>query len=141
MRGLVLYEDESYANFLPLVGWRSVAELRVGRKIILDVVAQRLGLPVVGVWTRDWLASIAAQRCGAPANLPLDGPAILANGRWLPGGEVQFSDSSTIGVIGDEIAYIVCDETLAGRLASADLLNRERRCSAINGLPQVEAPG
>ena len=30
------------------------------------------GLPVGGVWTRDWVAPVAAQRCGAPSNRPVN---------------------------------------------------------------------
>ena len=78
-RTLVLFEDEGFVNLLPLVLWRSVLELRVGRKIILDRTAQELGLSVGGVWTRDWLGTVTAQRCGAPANHPIDKTTILAN--------------------------------------------------------------
>ena len=71
MRSIILFEDEGFENLLPLLYWRSVFELRVGRKIIMDRTAQRLGLPVAGVWTRDWISKVAAQRCGAPSNQPI----------------------------------------------------------------------
>ena len=66
MNAIILFEDDAYANFLPLTYWRSVFELQVGRHMLLDRAAQMLGAPIGGVWTRDWMAPVAALRCGAP---------------------------------------------------------------------------
>jgi len=137
----VLFEDEGCFNLLPLVFWRSVFELQVGRKILLDRIAQRLGLPVTGVWTRDWLAPVAAQRCGAPANQPVQEGTILVNGRWIFEDEIAFPEGPCVGVIEGEVAYIVCDTKLADQLAAADLLDATRRKLSLNGISTIEAPG
>ena len=141
MLGIVLFEDDGYANLLPLVYWRSVFELRVGRKILLDRTAQRLRLPVTGVWTRNWLAPVAAQRCGAPANGPIEKGTILVNGRWLCDEDVEFPAAPCMGVLRDEIAYIVCDAKLAEGLSPNDLLDPRWRRNALEGVKQVEAKG
>ena len=99
MKSVVLLEDEGFVDLLPLLYWRSLFELQVGRKVILDRIAQRLGMSVAGVWTRDWIAKVAAQRCGAPANKALSAPAVLVNGRWLFDGPVNFPKPPSVGVL------------------------------------------
>ena len=43
MKSVVLFEDEGFVDLLPLLFWRSLFELQIGRKVILDRIAQRLG--------------------------------------------------------------------------------------------------
>ena len=138
---LVLFEDEGFVDLLPVVFWRSVFELQVGRKIVLDRTAQQLGMPVAGVWTRDWLAPIAAQRCGAPANQPARTGTILVNGRWILEETVVFPKTPCVGAIDSDIAYIVCDAKLAKQLTPADLLDPQRRKLALEGVPRKDATG
>ncbi len=140
-KALILFEDEGFVNLLPLAFWRSVFELQIGRKIVLDRAAQRLGLPVAGVWTRDWLARVAAQRCGAPANQPAQKATILVNGRWIFDDSVKFPSAPCAGVIDSQIAYIVCDAKLAARLSAADLLDPARRKAALEGVPRKPTTG
>lgn len=140
-KSLVLFEDEGFLDLLPLVFWRSVFELQVGRKIVLDRAAQRLGLPVTGVWTRDWVARVAAQRCGAPANQSVEKNTVLVNGRWLCDGSVEFSETPCVGTVDDGVAYIVCDAELAKRLAPRDLLDPGRRSGALEGIERKPAGG
>ena len=141
MNAMVLFEDVGYANLQPLLGWRSLFELRIGRKIVLDRMAQILGLPVVGVWTRPRMAGVAAQRCGAPANGRLPENTLLVNGRWLPSGPVDFPAAPCAGVVGDDVAFVICDRKLAERLAPEEMLNRERLRGALYGVPRVAATG
>ncbi|MCH8966253.1 MAG: hypothetical protein IID43_01115 [Planctomycetes bacterium] len=141
MQTVVLFEDESYAQLLPLVYWRTVFELHIGHRIILDRTAQCLALPVSGVWTREWLAAVAAHRCGAPVNQAIDESTILVNGRWIFDGAVKFPPPPAIGVIGDEIAYVVCDTILSSKLSAATMLDPSKRCDAVSGVVTVEAPG
>ena len=141
MQSLVLFEDDGFVNLLPLVYWRTVFELRVDRRILLDRTAQCLGLPVAGVWTRDWIADVAALRCGAPANGAIDESTILVNGRWVFDGAVKLPKKARVGVIGDEIAYVVCNAKLAHRLSADDLLDPARRGDALEGVPRESAPG
>jgi UDP-N-acetylglucosamine diphosphorylase/glucosamine-1-phosphate N-acetyltransferase len=142
MKSIVLFEDDGFRNLLPLVFWRSVFELRIGRKIILDRIAQRLKQPIAGVWTRDWIAPVAAQRCGAPANYPLRGPTILINGRWMFDDKVKFPKEPCVGIVGDdEVAYIVCDKSSAAEIAPRDLVDPTRRAVVLQGLERRPADG
>ncbi len=138
---LVLFEDEGFVDLLPLVFWRSVFELQIGRKIALDRIAQQLGLSVAGVWTRDWLARVAAQRCGAPANDKVNAGTILVNGRWLLDSPVEFPKAPAVGVIDSDVVCIVCDAKLASRLTPADLLDAQRRKTALEGVPRMPMTG
>ncbi len=140
-RRIVLFEDEAFAHFLPLTYSRSVFELRHGRKILIDRSAQRLAQPVHGVWTRDWIARVAQLRCGAPANVGVDGQSVLVNGRWLMDGPVDWPTRACVGTCDGQIAYIACDERLARALAPDDLLCPDRRAAALEGLPRVETGG
>jgi len=142
MKSIVLFEDEGFVDLLPLLFWRSLFELQVGRKVIMDRIAQRLGMSVAGVWTRDWVAKVAAQRCGAPANNPLSTPAILVNGRWLFDGPVKFPQAPCVGVAEDGgIAYIVCDEALATKLTPNDLLDKAHRERTLHDVRRESASG
>lgn len=138
---LVLFEDAGFVDLLPLVFWRSVFELQVSRKIMMDRIAQCLSLPVTGVWTRDWIATVTAQRCGAPANQSVSKGTILANGRWLCDGPVKLPKAPRVGVIGDQVAFIVCDAELAKKLTSADLLDKERTDALLDGIERIEVSG
>jgi UDP-N-acetylglucosamine diphosphorylase/glucosamine-1-phosphate N-acetyltransferase len=142
MNSLVLFEDEGFVDLLPLVFWRSMFELQVGRKTLLERIVQCLRSPISGVWTRDWIAPVAGQRCGAPANYPLKAPTVLVNGRWLFNESIQFPKPPCVGVVeGGETAYIVCDQALAAGLAPRDLLHAERRDLSLRNVPRQKAPG
>lgn len=140
-KSLVLFEDGGFVDLLPLVFWRSVFELHVSRKIVLDRTAQRIGLPVAGVWTRDWLARVAGQRCGAPANYPATASTVLVNGRWMLDGPVEFPEAPCVGVVDSDVAYIVCDQELASHLTPRDLLDATRREVSLQGVPRETAGG
>lgn len=141
MTTIVLYEDDRVADLSPIVWWRTVFELRVGRKIILDRTPQRLGAPVAGVWTRDWLASVAGQRCGAPANRPAEAGHVLVNGRWLFEEKVDFPDAPCVGMVGDQVAFVVCDDHLARELSAAVMLREDACSKMLKPIKRVVAPG
>lgn len=141
MNGLVLFEDDRWADLQPLTFWRTVFELQVGRHLQMDRIAQRLGTAVVGVWTRDWMARVAALRCMAPVNQPLAGPTLLVNGRWVPDGPVALPDRPCVGLVEGEVAVVVCDASSNGRFNSEIMLDEPRRRKAIAGLEQVALSG
>lgn len=140
-KSLVLFEDEGFVDLLPLVFWRSIFELQVSRKLVMDRTAQRLGLPVAGVWTRDWLAPVVAHRCGAPVNQPAKAGTVLVNGRWLVEGPVKFPKPPCVGMVDSDVAYVVCDAKLSTRLSAADMLDAARRHTALEGVPREPADG
>lgn len=140
MAKLILFEDGGYANLLPLTYWRSVVELRIGRRIVLDQLAQTLETPVGGVWTRDWVARVTSERCMTPANQRVAAGDILVNARWLPEGRVAFSDAPCVGRVGEEIAFVVCSERLAEQLAPVVMLG-DSLADGLSDVPSVPAGG
>ena len=126
MRSIVLFEDSGFVNLLPLVYWRTVFELRCGRKTLLDGLTRSLGEPVTGLWVRDWIAPVAQERYQLPANTPIQAGALLINGRCLLDRGIDFHPAPFVGTCGERIAYIACDADLAGRLRPQDLLDAER---------------
>ena len=141
MACIVLFEDDGFVNLLPLVYWRSVFELRYGSCTLLNRAAQKLETPVCGVWTRDWVARVAQQRCCAPANVGVDDSTVLVNGRWITDGPVDWPHAPHAGVIDGEIAYVVCDADLASQLTPDDLLKPDRRLDLLKNVPRQIAPG
>ena len=126
MNKIVLFEDAGFANLLPLTYWRTVFGLRCGRKTLIDRLAQYLGRPAGGLWTRDWLAAVAAERYMVPVNAPADENTVLVNSRWLIDRAVEFKPGPFAGTSGDQIVYLACDAGLADRLTPADLLDADR---------------
>ncbi|MCH8146462.1 MAG: hypothetical protein IH987_00490 [Planctomycetes bacterium] len=141
MKGIVLFDDRGFSDLLPLTLWRSIGELRLGRKLLLDRTAQRLGLPIVGIWSHAWLAAVAAHRCGAPANKPIEEGGVLVNSRWLVDETPEFSPSPHVGVVGDEVAFVVVDRKLADGLRPNDFLDHSAEEEALSGLPRMEVGG
>ena len=83
MGPIVLFEDSCFPSLLPLLYWRSVFELRCGRKLLMDRVAQRLQHPINGMWTRDWIADVVAERFQYRVNTAIGPGTVLVNGRLL----------------------------------------------------------
>lgn len=141
MQPVVLFEDEGFIDLLPLTFWRTVFELRVGRQILLDRVAERLGTTISGVWTREWIAAVAAQRCSAPANYPLPDEAVLVNGRWLLTDRIEFPSAPCVGTVGDAVVFVIPHAGQRERLRPRDLLDPQCRQEALAGLDRIAAPG
>jgi len=141
MNGIVLFDDSGFSNLLPSAFWRSVGELRLGRKILLDRTAQRLALSIKGIWTHTWLAPVAAQRCGAPANKPANEGDVLVNSRWLVDQAIDYPPAPHVGVVDDQVAYIVVDRKLADALRPNDLLDHAAEKEALSGIARSEAGG
>ncbi|MEJ2635432.1 MAG: GlmU family protein [Calditrichia bacterium] len=53
---IVLFEDENYANLLPLVYFRPVWELRCGATLLIDKMMSHLGKDSLGLIARSYLA-------------------------------------------------------------------------------------
>lgn len=138
---IILYEDEGCKNLAPLVWWRSVFELRVGRKILMDRITQSIGFPIGGVWTRPWLADVTAQRCGAPSNQPAKAGIFLVNGRWMTTDPVEFPSAPLVGDTEGGIAYIACDASLASKLTPEIMLSATQLERLLKDIPRQQVKG
>jgi UDP-N-acetylglucosamine diphosphorylase/glucosamine-1-phosphate N-acetyltransferase len=135
---LILFEDHGYVDLLPTTYWHTIAGLLCGRKTLLDNAAFALGRPVSGLWTRDWIADVAAMRFQTPVNKPIPAGAVLVNCRWLLTGPVDFRPGPFVAMAGDRIAYISCDARLAEALSPAVLQDAEAARRILTGAPRDE---
>ncbi len=138
MSQLMLFEDAGYRNLLPLTYWRCIAALFCGRKSLLDNAAWRLGRPISGVWTREYMAEVAGLRVQTPVNRPATDGTILVNARWLLSDRVPFHDPPYVAYCGDAIAYVSCDRKLAESLAPQTLLDSDASRELIERNPSGE---
>jgi len=141
MADVVLFEDAGFKNLLPLTYWRSVFELRIGRTIALDWIAQTLGRPIAGIWTRDWIADVASERCAAPANEKIKPGDVLVNGRWLPDDPIDFPGPPFVGRANGAVAFIVCDQRLAEQLTPTGLLLKRDLSDKLDNVPVSDVGG
>lgn len=140
MANLIVFEDGGYANLLPLTYWRSVVEMRIGRRIVLDQLAQALEAPIGSVWAREWVARVTSERCMTPTNQPAAAGDVLVNARWLPAGRVALPDQPCVGRVGEEIAFVVCHDRLAKQLTPEVMLG-DSLADALGNVPSVPAGG
>jgi len=141
MADIVLFEDSGFAELLPLTYWRSVFELRIGRTIAMDWTSQMLERTVSGIWTRDWIAAVAAERCSAPVNQAIGPGTVLVNGRWLPDAPAEFPDAPHVGRANGSVAFIVCDERLSKKLTPTTMLSNRDLSDLLDGVPVTDVGG
>ncbi len=133
MSKIVLFEDSGFANLLPMLYWRTVFELRCGRGSLAARIERLLGAQPAGLWTRAWIAEVAAERFNLPINQPAAAGDVLVNGRWLPDEPMTFGQDPVVGMCDGEIAYVVCDEQLARRLGPEHFLDPDGRSELMEG--------
>jgi UDP-N-acetylglucosamine diphosphorylase/glucosamine-1-phosphate N-acetyltransferase len=141
MPAIILFEDEHFLRLLPLTLWRSVFELRLGRRTILERATQQLGRPPDGIWVRDWIADVAQQRCGLPCNQVVAPGTALVNARWMMQQPLPPLPAPVVGICAGEIAYIHCDPALANRLAPHNLFNSAHRELILPDVKRMDVPG
>jgi UDP-N-acetylglucosamine diphosphorylase/glucosamine-1-phosphate N-acetyltransferase len=138
MKRIVLFEDHGWVGLLPLVYWRSVFELLAGRITLLDRIVQQVGRHPRGLWTRDWMADVAAHRCQLPVNGAIDASTVLINGRWLPRRPIKLKPAPFVATAGGTVLYVACDGELAHRLTPDVMLDSSSLRDAIEGVPGDE---
>ncbi len=137
----IAFEDGGLSGLAPLLLLRTVFELRLGRKLLVDRLAEAIGEPVGGVWTRGGLAQVAPDRCGAPVNQPVIAGDLLVNGRWIAPRDLRLEPAPCAAWIGDTPAYIRCDEHLAARLSPEAVRTKSVLAKALDGIPRHTAGG
>jgi len=146
---IILYEDEQWSRFLPLVYLRGLFELRCGAGELWQRV-ERLAeesqpQTQVDFWCRPELADLIGERTGRPVNQPTTDGCLLLNGRgfWFDLPAVEAGESSWVGTLGEggAVACIRADATLAAKLTPAALLDADQLQSAVAGLPQRDVSG
>ena len=70
---LVIFEDDQFDHFLPLVWVRGVFELKSGATTLAEKIARAVGTPVDALLVRDYIAPTLSKRCGSAAINDLSG--------------------------------------------------------------------
>ncbi len=135
MMQFLLFEDHAIHDLLPLVYWRSVFELNSGRSCLMDRISRTLRLHPRGLWTRDWIARVAAHRCQLPVNQSVDPGMVLINGRWMASQGFDIKPAPFVGLCDDSVVYVACDEGLASRLTPEVMLDETRWREMLANVP------
>jgi UDP-N-acetylglucosamine diphosphorylase/glucosamine-1-phosphate N-acetyltransferase len=121
---LCLYEDGETSNFEPLTLTRPVFDLRCGATTLGEKHARSFPAASVGALLRPTLAPLfAAEHPAVAVNDAAwldagDDPVVFVNGRWLPPAEpISLSGTSEVGVVADEVAFIVVSAAMVRGLS------------------------
>jgi len=135
MATIVLFEDAGYVNLLPLVYWRAVFELRLGYDTLLEKARAIWPQAAFGLFVREPLAEVVAERYALPVNATPDGPTLFVNGRLLltqafdlPVNTVLESDNT--------VAAVHLDAERAGRMNPEIFLDPQRLEAELRSLPR-----
>ncbi len=112
----------------------------------MDRLAAELPAKLTGLWVRDDIAAVTAARHGLPVNQRPASGAVLLNARWLPmsgnvAQQIEAAPCPAVGMLGDEVAYVRCDDKLAAALGAGDFLDADRTREVLDSLPRVQAKG
>ena len=146
---VIVYEDSGWQNLLPLVYVRATFQLLCGTSDLVSRVKRLLEAqppahfgnghaPEFEIWCRPILAEAVAAQTGLVANQPLCGRALLLHGRgvWHSIPTTAAGESAWVGTVGNRIACISADESLARQLTSDILLDELQMRAVLAGLPQ-----
>ncbi len=149
-RPIILFEDECWSRFLPLVYLRGLFELRCGQGLLWERVvrlsdAEDDETDVLGYWCRPGLAELVAEQISGPVNQPLTSRSLLLCGRgfWRSLPEYDDGERSWVGTIGEseDIACIAADDELARSLTPDVMLSASRLKDTIGHLPRRDVSG
>jgi UDP-N-acetylglucosamine diphosphorylase/glucosamine-1-phosphate N-acetyltransferase len=108
---MIIFEDAGVARLGPLTQTRPVYELRCGAVSLAGRQARCLAADEVGVVVRPELAALCRWAWpGRPVNedalagKPAD---VLVNGRWLAPASLAGLGEPHVGLVGDDVAYVV----------------------------------
>ncbi len=137
---IIVFEDEGFANLLPLTYWRATFELRCGCGSLLEHLRARYPDARVTLFVRPELAPVVAQRTGLPVNVaPAVDDVLLVNGRLLlrePLGDLQVP---AVHMTSDALLWAVVRGP-AVRMLTTEVFLSERQLSAcLAGLPRIVA--
>ncbi len=109
---ICVFEDRDVVNLEPVALTRPVFDLRCGAETLRERQARAFAADEVGAIARPQLVDLC--RLAHPGLIVnnrdwlRDGTTVLVNARWLPPpGTVENPTAPRVGVVGDEVAYVV----------------------------------
>lgn len=139
---LCVFEDDAVDFLEPLALTRPAFDLRCGVDSLLERQRRFFATAEAGAWIRRRLAPVARHTHPGLAINDLNwlrkGPCFLANARWLaPTEPLLDSDSPRIGVVDDQVAYIVAPQMDGDEMDRIDAV----LTSSLTKWPHVPAGG
>lgn len=158
MHRIILYEDSSWRNLLPLVYFRTVFQLRCGMRTLSEraasLLAENAGQPSTNsqhgrsgleFWCRPTLASLLAEQTGRTVNATGTDSrerTLLLNGRglWDSLPDAAHPAGSWVGTAGDAeaMACLAAEPELMSELTPEVLLDATRTRLFLSGLPRID---
>ena len=141
---LLVFEDSGVLNLDPLILTRPAFDLRCGACTLLERLERYFATEARSLLVRPALEPLCQQHhprtAVNPADLRKSGPWILASARWLPpAGNFSHSGSGFVGMVGEQIAYLVVDKLAAAEIRPEVFSNMLVRWQQT--LPRHEAGG
>ena len=138
--GLVIYEDNTYENFYPLVYLRPIFELRCGMTSLARKIERAASATAEGLFVRSCLAESFAEKTAAKVNDLAslgDGMVLAVNGRLLATEMTLPVDGpEEAGYAGAALVYV---RTQAAKLSGADAADFSSAVEAVAAdLPRKE---
>lgn len=141
MNSLVLFEDQGWTRFEPLLAWRSLPELVLGRHSLLARCENQAGRRATGLLVRPWMREVAAERTSLTVNAALPPDALLVNARWVGSPVTPPARAPLVGRGSHGVAWICCDAALASRIGAEVLLSPTALDAVLKDVPVVEVEG
>ncbi|HUT33530.1 MAG TPA: putative sugar nucleotidyl transferase [Planctomycetota bacterium] len=118
-----VFEDDRWADLLPLVYCRPAYELRCGISSLLDKTARAYPGQKLALLCRDYLADTLRERTTLPVNnLPADQDVLFLNGRLLLGDAIPLDGPEELGMCDGSLAYARLRAKTAAAIASKHFL-------------------
>jgi UDP-N-acetylglucosamine diphosphorylase/glucosamine-1-phosphate N-acetyltransferase len=122
---IAIFEDNGHAALAPLSLTRPVFSLRSGAASLLDRQRRFFAADEAGALVQPERADLCRLNepdlvCNDPAWLTRE-PLVLVNGRWLPPLEQALLSGPRVGLVGDQVAYVVLPAGQGAELTASNL--------------------
>ncbi len=143
MRTVVVFEDASFKNFLPLAYWRAVFELRCGANDLLTKIRQQVGDGDYILFVRTELEELTQLKFAdcKVNSLPSDigDSVLLINGRWLANRSLPDLPVDTVLVKGKTVVAANVSKEKIGSLSANTLVQEGGLDKIVSGFRKIEA--
>ena len=138
---LALFEDDAWANFVPVSSTRHLAQQLFGTSTILNRVREKVKGAQVSLVGRDYLAALERRRTGLPYN-ETDGRALLVNARVNPLANLEKTASigrdDVVVHKGDVVAIWLRSSEVEKARTPDGSLSRSAMITLAKGMKKVE---
>ncbi len=139
--GLVIFEDSGWRDFLPLVYWRGVSQLRCGYYSLAERICRVQDSEKAVLFVRKELRAFLGEQFGDLVCERTAGRTLFVNGRLLLEAAIGAAAGNVAGELGGQVAWVWADDNLAKKLTADVFLDAGRLAEELEGFEKVEASG